>query len=141
MSRNSTIFLETNPELHTHAVRMWQAIKIDKTKNKEDQVKVALAIGRFTQVESVFVKFETSYIEIHGLRCTSNVASDDHGEKVDHPTCKVVVERCENTLLWKGDGDVPSGETNVQLHDSSENAPSGVHGPVRADSRVSLEPR
>ena len=46
-------FLETNPDLHTNAIRMWQAIKVDKTKNKEDQVKVALAIGRFTNVVTV----------------------------------------------------------------------------------------
>lgn len=52
-------FLETHPDLHTNGIRMWQGIKekVAKSKgtgkgskgwDKEDEVKVALAIGRFS---------------------------------------------------------------------------------------------
>lgn len=44
-------FLETNPDLHTNGIRLWQGIKAglaSKGRSKEDETKVAVAIARFT---------------------------------------------------------------------------------------------
>ena len=43
-------FLETNPDLHTNSIRLWQGIKATarEKRDKDDDVKVALAIARFT---------------------------------------------------------------------------------------------
>ncbi len=43
-------FLKTNPDLHTNGIRLWQGIKASRGKEKEDEAKVAHAIGRFTNV-------------------------------------------------------------------------------------------
>ena len=44
-------FLETYPDLHTNGIRLWQGIKnrVSKRRNKADDIKVALAIGRFSK--------------------------------------------------------------------------------------------
>ena len=43
-------FLETNPDLHTNGIRLWQRIKATAREDmdKDDDVKVALAIARFS---------------------------------------------------------------------------------------------
>ena len=43
-------FLETNPDLHTNGIRLWQSIKATPREDmdKDDDVKVALAIARFS---------------------------------------------------------------------------------------------
>ena len=41
-------FLETNPDLHTNGIRLWQRIKATAKEDmdKDDDVKVALAIAK-----------------------------------------------------------------------------------------------
>ena len=48
-------FLETNPDLHTNGIRLWQRIKATPSKdlNKTDDSKVALAIGRFANIAPI----------------------------------------------------------------------------------------
>ena len=43
-------FLERNPDLHTNSIRLWEGMKDKASKGrcKDDDVKIALAIGRFT---------------------------------------------------------------------------------------------
>ena len=43
-------FLETNPDLHTNGIRLWQRINATarEYRDKDDDIKVALAIARFS---------------------------------------------------------------------------------------------
>ena len=43
-------FLQRNPDLHTNGIRLWEGMKDKdgKGRHKDDDVKIALAIGRFT---------------------------------------------------------------------------------------------
>ena len=48
-------FLETIPDLHTNGIRLWQRIKATAMmdRDKDDDIKVALAIARFSSNVSI----------------------------------------------------------------------------------------
>ena len=40
-------FLESHPDLHTNGIRLWQRIRAAGDRDRDDEAKVAIAIGRF----------------------------------------------------------------------------------------------